>query len=411
MSAVSEFWLPPSASTDSRRLLLTRALRGFADGAVSVLLPGYLTALGFSSFQIAAIIFATLTGSAALTLWIGFAANRIGRRRVLLAACALMLATGAAFTLVTAFWPLFVVAFVGTLNPSAGDVSLFLPVEQSALAETVKTRDLTAIFSRYNVAGAFAGALGALASGLPALLAWRFNLDKAAALRMGFVAYSLIAIAAALVYRRLTPAVETAPPAQAAAPLAKARRIVLHLSALFSLDSFGGGFVVQSLLALWLFRRFNMSIAAAGTFFFVAGLLGAASQLASSWLAGRIGRINTMVFTHIPANVFMVIAALMPNLRLTLLFLFLRFALSSMDVPARQSFVMAVVPPEERAAAASVTNVPRSLATALAPLPSGALLDYSTFGWPLVCAGLLKITYDVLLLAQFRAVRPADEAE
>jgi MFS family permease len=411
MSALSEFWLPSSASADSKRLLLTRALRGFADGAVSVLLPGYLTALGFSSFQIAAIIFATLTGSAALTLWIGFAANRIGRRRVLLAACALMFATGAGFTLVTAFWPLFVVAFVGTLNPSSGDVSLFLPVEQSALAETVTTRDLTAIFSRYNVAGAFAGALGALASGLPALLVGRFALDRAATLRLGFVAYSLIAIVAALVYRTLTLAVETAPPAQAAAPLAKARRIVLHLSALFSLDSFGGGFVVQSLLALWLFRRFNMSIAAAGSFFFVAGLLGAASQLASSWFAVRIGRINTMVFTHIPANVFMVIAALMPNLHLTLLFLLLRFALSSMDVPARQSFVMAVVPPEERAAAASVTNVPRSLATALAPLPSGALLDYSTFGWPLVCAGLLKITYDVLLLAQFRAVRPADEAE
>ena len=411
MSPVSEFWLPPSASADSKRLLLTRALRGFADGAVSVLLPGYLSALGFSSFQIAAIIFATLTGSAALTLWIGFAANRIGRRQVLLAACALMFATGAGFTLVTTFWPLFVVAFVGTLNPSAGDVSLFLPVEQSALAETVKTRDLTAIFSRYNVAGAFAGALGALASGLPALLAGRFNLDRAATLRLGFVAYSLIAIAAALVYRQLTLAVETAPPAQAAAPLAKARKIVLHLSALFSLDSFGGGFVVQSLLALWLFRRFDMSIAAAGSFFFVAGLLGAASQLVSSWLAARIGRINTMVFTHVPANLFMVTAAFMPNLHLTLLFLLFRFALSSMDVPARQSFVMAVVPPEERAAAASVTNVPRSLATALAPLPSGALLDYSTFGWPLVCAGLLKITYDVLLLAQFRAVRPADEME
>jgi MFS family permease len=411
MSAVSEFWLPPSASADSKRLLLTRALRGFADGAVSVLLPGYLSALGFSSFQIAVIIFATLTGSAALTLWIGFAANRIGRRHVLLAACALMFATGAGFTLITAFWPLFVVAFVGTLNPSAGDVSLFLPVEQSALAETVKTRDLTAIFSRYNVAGAFAGALGALASGLPALLVGRFNLDRAATLRLGFVAYSLIAIAAALVYRTLTLAVETAPPTQAAAPLAKARRIVLHLSALFSLDSFGGGFVVQSLLALWLFRRFNMSIVAAGSFFFVAGLFGAASQLASSWFAARIGRINTMVFTHIPANVFMVIAALMPNLHLTLLFLLLRFALSSMDVPARQSFVMAMVPPDERAAAASVTNVPRSLATALAPLPSGALLDYSTFGWPLVCAGLLKITYDVLLLAQFRAVRPPDESQ
>ncbi len=409
MSALADFWFPPSTTADSRRLLTTRALRGFADGAVSVLLPGYLTTIGFSSLQIAAIIFATLTGSAALALWIGFVANRIGRRRVLLGACALMTATGLGFALVTAFWPLFVVAFVGTLNPSAGDVSLFLPVEQSALAETVETRDLTAIFSRYNVSGAFAGALGALASGLPVTLASRFDWNKLIAMRSGFIVYSAIAIAAALFYRALTAAVETAAPAQATAPLAKSRRIVLHLSALFSLDSFGGGFVVQSLLALWLFRRFNMSIAGAGSFFFVAGLLGATSQLASSWLAARIGRINTMVFTHIPANVFVVIAAMMPNLHLTLMFLLLRFALSSMDVPARQSFVMAVVPPEERAAAASVTNVPRSLATALAPLPAGALLDYSTFGWPLVCAGALKIIYDLLLLAQFRAVKPEDE--
>jgi MFS family permease len=409
MSALADFYFPSSATADSKRLLTTRALRGFADGAVSVLLPGYLSALGFSSFQIAAIVFSTLTGSAALTLWIGFAVNRIGRRRVLLAACMLMAATGTGFALVRGFWPLFVVAFVGTLNPSAGDVSLFLPVEQASLAETVVTRDLTAIFSRYNVAGAFAGALGALASGLPVILASRFELNRAAALRLGFVAYSLIAIAAALVYRGLTPAVETSSPAQASASLAKARGIVLQLSALFSLDSFGGGLVVQSLLALWLFRRFNMSIAAAGSFFFVAGLLGAASQLASSWFAARIGRINTMVFTHIPANMFMMIAALMPNLHLTLLFLLFRSALSSMDVPARQSFVMAVVPPEERAAAASVTNVPRSLATALGPLPAGALLDYSTFGWPLVLAGLVKISYDVLLLRRFRAVKPEDE--
>lgn len=409
MSAFSDFWFPPSATADSARLLATRALRGFADGAVSVLLHGYLTAVGFSSLQIAAIIFATLTGSAALTLWIGLVANRIGRRRVLLGACALMIATGVGFALVTAFWPLFIVAFVGTLNPSAGDVSLFLPVEQSALAETVETRDLTAIFSRYNVGGAFAGALGALASGLPVAIASRLDWSRTGAMRSGFLAYSLIAMAAALIYRALTDSVETAAEARAVAPLAKSRRIVLHLSALFSLDSFGGGFVVQSLLALWLFRRFNLSIAAAGSFFFFAGLLGAGSQLASSWMAARIGRINTMVFTHIPANVFIVIAALMPTLHLTLLFLLLRFALSSMDVPARQSFVMAVVPPEERAAAASVTNVPRSLATALAPLPAGALLDYSTFGWPLVCAGTLKIIYDLLLLAQFSAVKPSDE--
>ena len=409
MSRLTDFWIPPTATADSKRLLTTRALRGFADGAVSVLLPGYLTALGFTSLQIAAIIFATLTGSAALTLWIGLMANRIGRRRVLLGACVLMLVTGIGFTTVTAFWPLFVVAFIGTLNPTAGDVSVFLPVEQAALAETVATRDLTAIFSRYNVAGAFAGALGALASGLPVTVAGHFDWNRLDALRSGFVAYSLVAMTAAIVYRALSGAVEADAPSQAAAPLAKSRKIVLQLSALFSLDSFGGGFVIQSLLALWLFRRFNLSIAAAGSFFFVAGLLGAISQLASSWLAQRIGRINTMVFTHIPANIFVIVAALMPNLHLALMFLLFRFALSSMDVPARQSFVMAVVPPEERAAAASVTNVPRSLAGAMAPLPAGAMLDYSLFGWPLICAGALKIIYDLLLLAQFRAVKPEDE--
>jgi MFS family permease len=408
-TALAKLWFPPSATADSGRLLTTRALRGFADGIASVLLPAYLTAIGFSSLQIAAIVFATLIGSAALALWVGFVTNRLGRRRALLGACILMVATGLGFALVTSFWPLFIVAVVGTLNPSSGDVSLFLPVEQSALAETVTTRDLTAIFSRYNVGGAFAGAFGALVSGLPALLAPQLGWSRSAALSLGFIVYSALGIAAAMVYRGLTPAIETSTPKAESGALVKSRRIVFQLSALFSLDSFGGGFVVQSLLALWLFRRFNLSLAAAGSFFFVGGLLGAGSQLVSSWLAARIGRINTMVFTHIPASIFVILAAFMPNLQWTLFFLLLRFALSSMDVPARQSFVMAVVPPEERAAAASVTNVPRSLATAVAPLPAGLMLDHSLFGWPLVCAGMLKIAYDLLLLRQFRAVKPADE--
>ena len=180
-------------------------------------------------------------------------------------------------------------------------------------------------------------------------------------------------------------------------------------AALFSLDSMGGGFVIQSLLALWLFRRFNLSAGIAGLFFFFGGLLGALSQFVSSWLTARIGRINTMVYTHLPSNVFLILAALMPGVRSTLLCLLARYAISSMDVPARQSYVMAVVAPEERAAAASVTNVPRNLASALAPLPAGAMLDLTTFGWPLVCAGTLKIVYDFLLLAQFRSLKPPDE--
>jgi MFS family permease len=402
-------WFPASATADSSRLVATRALRGLADGAISVLLPSYLSALGLGATQIGIIVFGTLFGSALVTLWAGLAGQRIGRRRLLLGASGLMMATGLGFIYVRRFWPLFAVALVGTLNPSSGDVSVFLPLEQAALAETVVTRELTGIFAIYNVAGALAGALGALASGLPSLLASRFGWNMIAAQRSGFVAYAAIALIAALVYRSLSGAVEVDASPVHIAPLAKSRGIVVRLATLFSLDAFGGGFVIQSLLALWLFRRFNMSIQAVGVFFFAAALLGSLSQFVSVALAARIGRIRTMVYTHVPSNAFLMLAAMMPSAKLTLVFLLLRSSLSQMDVPARQSYVMAVVPPEERAAAASVTNVPRSLAAALAPIPAGLMLDASSSGWPLICAGALKVLYDFLLLLQFRSVKPADE--
>lgn len=409
MPKSSNLWYPRSTTIDGKRLLVTRALRGLADGAVSVLLPSYLTAIGFSALRIAAIVFGTLIGSASLTLWVGLAAHRLGRRRVMLAACVLMCATGIGFATITAFWPLLIIAVAGTLNPSAGDVSLFLPLEQAALAETVSALDLTAIFSRYNVGGALAAAIGALASALPAIIAARMHSNRAAAERSGFIVYAIIAVIAATIYWSLTPAIEAEPLLPGARPLARSRGIVIHLAALFSLDAFGGGLVIQSLLALWLFRRFHLSLRAAASFFFVAGLLGALSQLASSWFAARIGRIRTMAYTHIPANLCLMIAGLMPDAGLALTFLLLRASMSSMDVPARQSFVMAVVPPEERAAAASVTSVPRSLAAAIAPLPAGALLDYSLFGWPLILGGACKLVYDALLLARFRSVTAPGE--
>jgi MFS family permease len=184
---------------------------------------------------------------------------------------------------------------------------------------------------------------------------------------------------------------------------------VLRLAALFSLDSLGGGFVIQSLLVLWLYRRFDLSPEAAGAVFFVAGLLGGFSQLVSARLALRLGLVKTMVYTHLPSNVLLILAALMPTLTLALTCLLLRMAISQMDVPARQSYVMGVVPPEERARASSITNVPRSLAAAVTPLAAGAMLAHSSFGWPLVCAGVIKSVYDLLLLAQFRAVPLLDE--
>jgi MFS family permease len=402
-------WFPERLSADAGRLLVTRAMRGLADGAVSVILPSYLAVIGFDSFQIGAVVFGTLLGSAALTLVVGLASHRIGQRAVLVGASALMLATGLGFFVCSSFWPLFVVAVIGTMNPSAGDVSLFLPAEQTALAEVVAARDLTAIFGLYNVGGAFAGALGALLSGLPAALARHNGWDLAAAERGAFLGYALIALSVALIYAGLPPTARPHADRPPAAPLRKSRRLAVNLAILFSLDAFGGGFVVQSLLALWLFRRFDLRIQTVGGFFFAAGLLGAASQLLSSAIAARIGRVRTMVYTHLPAHLMLMLAAVMPGPRSALTFLLIRASMSSMDVPARQSYVMAVVAPEERAAAASVTNVPRSLAAAFAPLPAGAMMNATTFGWPLICGGALKIVYDLLLLSMFRSVRPADE--
>jgi len=398
-----------SPSGDAQRLFTTRALRGFADGAVSVLLAGHLSALGWSPIEIGAVVTGTLLGSAALTLAVGLVGDRLRRRTVLFATSMAMMATGVAFFGFTAFWPLLLVAVLGTLNPSSGDVSVFLPTEQAALTEIVPSSARTSAFARYNLSGNLAGALGALASGLPAIAAKRLATDVASLARWGFIVYSGIAAVVALVYRGLSPAVEHRTKGSAK-PLARSRAVVLRLSLLFCLDALGGGFVVQSLLALWLFRRFDLSLATAGSIFFGTGILAACSQLASPWLARRLGLIRTMVYTHLPANALLVVAAFMPNATLAVTFLLLRMTMASMDVPARQAYVMSVVPPEERAAAASITNVPRSLAAATTPLLSGAMLAHSTFGWPLVCGGIAKMLYDVLLLVQFRTLEPQEDA-
>ena len=392
--------------SDGARLVAARGLRGFGDGWLSVVLPSYLLGLGLSSVQVGAIATSTLLGSALLTLVVGLAAGRFSPRGVLLGACGLMAATGLGFAGFSGFAALMGVAFVGTLNPTAGDVSVFLPTEQALLAEGGDVRARTARFARYSVAGALASAAGSLAAVLPEWVSARGGIALETALRGVFVGYAGLAVVLVALYLGLRPAAARSAAGAANAPLARSRAVVLRLTALFSLDSYGGGFSVQSLLALWLHQRFALSLAEAGTFFFAASVASAFSQFLSPRLAARIGLIPTMVYTHLPANAFLVAAAFMPSAPLALGCLLVRGALSQMDVPARQSYVMAVVPPEERAAAASVTNVPRSLASALAPLLAGAMLQHSSFGWPLICAGLLKIVYDLLLLWQFRRVNP-----
>ena len=397
--------LPAGTAPGARLLLASRGLRGFADGCVAVLLPAYLQALGLGLLQIGVIGTLTLAGSAAATLALGAWGHRLPATRLLFGAAALMIFTGLGFALGGGFWPLAVVAFVGTLNPSSGDVSVFLPLEHARLAHAAPGGDgRTQLFARYALVGALSAACGALASGLPDWLSAHAGIAPLAGLRAMFVGYAAIGAVVAGLYRRLhlASAERAADDTATPQPLGVSRGIVVRLAALFSVDSFAGGLLVNTVLALWLFRRFGLSLAAAGQFFFWAGLLTTGSLLLAPAVARRIGLLNTMVFTHIPANLFLIAAALVPTLPLALACLLARSALSQMDVPTRNAFVMAVVTPAERAAAASFTAGPRSLASALGPTIGAALLASGVLGAPLVACGMLKIGYDLSILLLFR---------
>lgn len=389
-----------------RRILLVRSLRAFADGYVAVLLPVYLLALGMGPLAVGLIGSATLAGSALATLALGALAHRGGRANLLAIASLLMAATGLAFGLASSFWPLALIAFVGTLNPSSGDVSVFLPLEHARLAAMAHDpAGRTRLFARYSLAGSLFAAVGGLFAVAPQWIALATGRPMLDALRAMFLLYGLIGVLAWLLYRR------TATPPdghgggaahEAAAPLTHSRAIVVRLAMLFSIDAFAGGLLVNSILALWLFQRHGVSLAQAGVFFFCSGLLGTASQLAAPWVARRIGLVQTMVFTHIPANLLLVGAAFAGDAATAMCLLLARSSLSQMDVPARGALVVSVVTPAERVAAASFTAVPRSLASAAGPSLGGALLASSFAAAPLVACGALKIAYDLALWAAFR---------
>ena len=385
-------------------VLTARALRAFADGFVAVLLPAYLLALGHGQFQVGLLSTATLFGSAFATLAVGRWGHRFALRRLLLGAAVLMAATGLGFASVTSLWPLLVVAFMGPLNPSGGDVSVFLPLEHSILAASATTEARTSVFARYSFVGSIFGAVGALAVALPDWLATSAGWQMVDALRAMFVVYALIGVVVWLLYLRMPqPRVKEAKPPAALGP---SRGIVVRLAGLFSIDAFAGGLVINALLALWLFERFGMSLTVAGAFFFWTGLFSAVSQLAAAPLARRIGLINTMVFTHIPASLCLIGAAFASSLELALGLLLVRSLLSQMDVPTRSAYVMSVVTPAERPAAASFTAVPRSLASAAGPTIAGAWFAAGALAAPLVACGVLKIAYDLALFAAFRRIEP-----
>lgn len=400
--------VPVFRLTPLNRLMVAKAMRGFGDGFVSLLLPVYLLNLGLSAFQVGLIATTTLLGSGVLTLLIGLHASRFDHRPLLLAASALMALTGLGFASLDSFWPLMLVALVGTLNPSGGDVSIFMPVEHAMLAGHAQGPSRTAVFARYSLTGTLFAAFGSLAAALPALAAPVAGITTQTAIQGMFILYALLALVMAGLYRGLPsrPAEQAAEPVSALGP---SKKRVYLLATLFSLDAFGGGFVVQSLVALWLYQRFGLSIEVAGSIFFWAGLLTAFSYLAAAHIASRIGLVKTMVYTHLPSSLCLIAIPFCTDLSYAVTLLLVRSALSQMDVPTRSSYVMAIVSPQERAAAASVTSVPRSLAAAASPALAGYLLGMSAFGWPLIVGGALKIVYDILLLTMFSRVQPPEE--
>jgi MFS family permease len=407
----AEQWLrlmTRDVSGDTLRILTARGARAFGDGFVALLLPIYLYELGFSALAIGAIIASTLVGTALLTLWVGFVANRYSRRRLLIAAALLMTATGAGFAVLTDFWPLLIVAFVGTMNPTSGDANVFQTLEHTVLTQTVDSGRRTALFAKYSVIGSLAGAVGVLAAAVPDATADWFGGSRVDAMRLMFTFYGLIGAVSILLYRPLSAAIEHADEIPSA-PLGPSKRIVYGLAALFGMDSFGTGFLVQSLLALWLYQRFQISVTTAASVLFWSSLCSAISYLIAVPIAERVGLINTMVFTHLPSNIFLILLPFAPNITTAIALLLARSALSQMDVPTRASYVMAVVRPEERPAAASITAVPKTFAWAAGSIISGYLLTLSPFGWPLVIGGVVKGSYDILLLVKFQKIRPPEE--
>jgi MFS family permease len=390
-------------------IYVARGMRGVGDGFAVIVLPAYLAANGYDPVAIGAILTAALLGTAALTLTVGAIASRYDLRTLMMAGAALMVATGLAFANVGGVALIAIVACLGTINPATGDLGALVPLEQSMLAHSVANEERTRVFARYGLIGALSTAAGALAAAAPDLLV-HAGIARPEAFNILFYAYAGLGLVCVLLYRRLPHVRSEAPSAPApAALLGPSRGIVYKLAALFSLDAFAGGFTAQSMLALWLFERFHLSIATASVFFFWTGILGALSYPVAARLSRHIGLINTMVFTHIPSSIFLIVAAFASDLKVVLGLLLVRAALSQMDVPARTSYVMAVVTPAERAAAASVTTVPRSLASAISPSLAGFLLASPFTGLPLVVCGTLKIVYDAALLFSFRHLKAPEE--
>jgi MFS family permease len=395
---------------DGYLLFGTRVIRMFAYGFLSVVLVLYLAQLGLSEGLIGLLLSLTLIGDAAISLWMTTTADRIGRRRILMAGASLMLFAGVLFAVTDKLAVLVIAAIIGVISPSGYEVGPFLPVEQAALSQIIPDTARTQVFAWYNLVGSFATAAGALCGGVLTEALRQAGLIPLNGYRTVLILYGVMGVILAALFKQLSPQVEAVPSDGPQTPthfgLHRSRRIVLRLSTLFGLDAFAGGLVVQSLVAYWFHVRFGVEPAALGAIFFGANILAGISALAAAWVAARIGLVNTMVFTHLPSNVLLMLVPLMPNLPLAIAVLFARFSISQMDVPARQSYTMAVVAPDERSAAAGVTGIARSIGAAISPALAGVFLGNPVFlGAPFFVAGALKLVYDILLYRSFRQIK------
>lgn len=396
---------------DGRLLFATRMVRLFAYGLLSVVLGLYLIEVGLSEREAGAVLSLTLLGDAGISLWLTTHADQLGRRKMLLVGAGLMLLAGVVFAVTRSLPVLILAAIIGTISPSGNEVGPFLSIEQASLSQLIPDKARTRIFAWYNLVGSIATATGALVGGGLASGLQTSGASELNSYRANLLIYAGLAVVLMVLFSRMSGAIE-APPRQMVVNrlgLHKSQRVVFKLSGLFALDAFGGGLVVQSLVAYWFHVRFGTESAKLGAIFFGANLLAGLSYLAAARLAGRFGLINTMVFSHIPSNMLLMLVPLMPNETLAIAVLLVRFAISQMDVPTRQSYVMAVVDPSERSAAAGVTAIARSVGSAASPLITGVLLQASLLAAPFLLAGGLKIGYDLALYRGFQKIRPPEE--
>ncbi len=399
-------------------LFTTRIVRLFCYGFLSVVLALYLVQVGLTDRQIGLLFTLTLAGDAGITLWLTTSADRFGRRRTLLAGAVLMIAAGVAFILTENLLLLMLAAIIGVISPSGNEIGPFLSVEQASLSQLIANERRTSVFSWYNLAGSFATASGALAGGWLSQFLQGAGISKLQSYRSVLIGYAVGGVILFILFLILSKAIEIKPNPEGAPlikrtlGLHKSRNIVFKLSALFSLDAFAGGLLVQSMMAFWFHIRFGLDPGLLGSIFFAANILAGFSALLAGRLAKRFGLINTMVFTHIPSNILLILVPLMPSLPLAIAVLLMRFSISQMDVPTRQSYTMAVVSPDERSAAAGVTAIARSVGAAISPSITGILISVPIlFSTPFFFSSGLKIIYDLLLYRSFRKMKPPEENE